>query len=202
VLLTSMLVADVSAAAWQQLHNEEYRFGVTIPSNAISCEEATGGHPTGFSVLLNPTNQGCKSRVPQPYIGVFGEYNVLYDRSPPQAMGRLCEPERSRSHATESPALAFPGHPSAVCEEHESAGWINVFVVAQAGQWPPGGDEKPGTPYINYVAQLHTTPERLTEDLKEFEKTLATVQIFSDCSTFSRDSSECVRKAGFVRSFR
>jgi len=192
------LPLDAGAAAWQQLQNKEYGFSVTIPGRAISCEEASGGHPDGFSVLLNPTSQGCRSRVPQPYVGLFGEYNVIYDDSPAKAMSRLCQPEQSGLSVAKSPGLAFPGHISTACEKHAKSGWIDLFVVAQAGQWPPGGDEKPGTPYINYIAQLHTTPKRLAEDLKTFKKILATAQISrNDCSANSRGSSECVHKAGF-----
>jgi hypothetical protein len=62
--------------------------------------------------------------------------------------------------------------------ETNDGGWISVLVIAQAGQWPPGGDEKPGTPYINYTAELYTTAPRLAKDLVTFEKIPATVKIF------------------------
>lgn len=188
VLLAFWISLDVSAAGSRQLRNDEFRFSVTIPSSAVSCDEATGGHPDGFSILLEPMNQGCQSRVPQPYVGLFANYNVIYAKTAAAAIRGLCPSLRSKSPAINSSALAYPGHPSAVCDKKEDNGWIDVFVVAQAGRWPDR--PKSNMPYVNYTAQLHTTPERLTKDLTAFEQILAGVKI-----TSARDLEALMRAA-------
>jgi hypothetical protein len=171
------LVITINAAAGvlPTIVNDEYKFSAGIPITMISCEAASGNHPHGFTILLHPEKQGCSSSTPQPYVGLFGDYNVLYAKTPVQSLRFLCSPSQVLESG-ELHSLAFPGHASAACRKNEENGWVDVFVVAQAGSWP---DEtgKSDAPYINYTAQLHTRAAVLTRDLKIFKRILAAVNI-------------------------
>ena len=167
-----------NAGAQTRLENKEFRFSVRAPVGTVSCEEASGGHRHGFSFLLNPTPRGCKSSRKQPYIGLYGDYNVLNYKTPARSLRLLCPQSQRSSEPKDVLRLTFPGHASAACEKEEENGWIDVFVAALAGKWPDAGTSK--APYINYTAQLHTKRAKLRENMRTFRKVLAGVKIFAD----------------------
>lgn len=173
VLLCVALSGVARVGPTQKLENEEYGFSVRIPVDAVSCLIATGTHPHGFSILLKPDRQGCKSSTQQPYVGVSGDYNTLDDETPEQSLRILC-PQQQSSSQNKSLNLSFPRHASASCESFGKDGWVDVFVVAQAGRWPK---ETSKTPYIIYTAQLHTSTARLDEDVATFKKILSGIII-------------------------
>jgi hypothetical protein len=166
--------AELDVGHW--VKNEEYGFRLHVPTGLIACIEASGEHPHGFSILLRADKQGCMSRIRQPYMGVFGDYNVLFDANPSQSLRRLC-PQRGIATAPDSGLhLAFSAHASAVCHKDEKDGWIDIFITTQGGKWPDHGSAATG-PYINYTAQLHTNAARLTTDLVTFRQFISMVQI-------------------------
>jgi hypothetical protein len=154
--------------------SDEFEFSVGVPAAMVSCVAASGTHPHGVAILLRPGKQSCRASAPRPFVGLYGDYNVLFDQAPAQALNLLC-PRSQGTAPRELENLAFPGHASAVCRSNDRNGWVFVFVVTQAGSWPD--KEPPSVPYINYTADLHTTPVRLAGDLETFKKILATVNI-------------------------
>lgn len=173
-LLWLLLAVEAIAGASSRVVNREFKFSASVPIAMVSCEAATGSHPHGFTILLRPGKQGCSSSTPQPYVGLFGDYNVLYAADPAQALSLLC-PRSQSAVPRELQNLTFSGRASAVCGRNDRSGWIDVFVVTQAGSWPD--KEKPDVPYINYTAQLHTRATRIAADLEAFKKILASVNI-------------------------
>ena len=171
-VLASGLASYVSAAGFKELMNEEYRFSVDVPADMVSCEVASGGHLHGFSILLDPRREGCASKAPQPYIGFFGDYNVLESRSSKAAMRLLCDEKNNKQYPVHGVLLAFPGYESTVCEKDDAGGWVDVFVTAQKGNWPDAPSLNPYIPYINYTAELHTTRIRFVADVKKFKELL------------------------------
>jgi hypothetical protein len=173
-MLWSLLAVEASAGASSKVVNDEFKFSVSVPAAMVSCEAASGTHPHGFTILLRPGKQGCSASTPQPYVGLFGDYNVLYAQAPAQTLNLLCPPSQGTAPG-ELENLAFPGHASALCRRNDRKGWVDLFVVTQAGSWPD--KEPPDVPFINYTAQLHTRPARLAGDLEASKKILATVNI-------------------------
>lgn len=168
------LAAEANAGPLPRVANEEFKFSAGTLASTIGCEEASGSHPHGFTILLRPEKRGCSSSTPQPYVGLFGDYNVLYAETPAQALSLLC-PRSEGPESSELRNLSFPGHVSATCQKNEPDGWIEIFVATQAGSWPD--KQTPNIPYINYTAQLHTRPARLAGDLEAFKKILTSVNI-------------------------
>jgi hypothetical protein len=73
--------------------------------------------------------------------------------------------------------LNFRRYKSVQCATVEPDGSINIDVVTQAGKWVDGNDPGFQTPLINYRATLHTTPDRLSQDLPMFKRFLEKVDI-------------------------
>lgn len=165
---------ETSAGLPPTVVNSEFKFSASVPATMISCEAASGSHPHSFTILLSPGRQGCSSSTPQPYVGLFGDYYIAYDRASAQALNLLC-PRSQDAVPGELQNLGFPGHASAVCRRDHRNGWVDVLVIAQAGSWPDKGNSD--VPHINYTAQLHTSLARLTGDLDAFKKILATMNI-------------------------
>ena len=90
----------------------------------------------------------------------------------------LCQKGGGNNEIVAIETLRFSGHRSVQCHQQLADGSIDIYVVAQAGQWP-GPHESPefNTPLINYMASLHSTQGRLSEDLKVFRKVLCSVRI-------------------------
>lgn len=179
-LVCAAFVVATNAGAPKRLENREFGFSARVPPGAVSCvaRNPGGGHRHGFSFLLNSASQGCNSSRKQPYVGVYGNYNILNYKTPMPWLRLLC-PQAQRSSKTKDVLrLAFPANESVACEKKEKDGWIDVFVVAQAGKWPDARTSN--IPYITYTAQLHTRRARFREDMRTFKRFLAEVKIFAD----------------------
>ncbi len=177
LMLYAGLVATATANGSQRIENKEFKFTLRVPVGAVICTEASDGHRHGFSILLQPNPQGCKSSIPQPYVGIYGDYNVLNFGTPEQWLHILCQQNQPSLESKDLTSLTFPQHTSASCKRRGKDSWIDVFVTAQAGRWPGNGSSS-RTPYINYTAQLHTNSARFGEDMKKFREILAGVNIF------------------------
>lgn len=74
-------------------------------------------------------------------------------------------------------SLNFRRYKSVQCATVEADGSIDIEVVTQAGKWVDGNEPNFQTPLINYRASLHTSPDRLEQDLPMFRKFLEKVDI-------------------------
>jgi hypothetical protein len=163
-------VAVASGGSALRVKNSEFDISAELPAGAVMCREAHG-----FSFLMKPRPERCKSAVAQPYMAFFGDYNVIGYTTPRQSLSTLCAKEGDKIGEAVS-GLSFPRHLSASCEQRKADGWINIFVQALGGKWP---DEKSqsGKAYIIYTAQLHTQRGRLKQDIEKFRRALETVEL-------------------------
>ena len=179
VIALPFLCTAVSNAATQDpgqwIENQEYRFRLHVPLGLAVCTESSGGHPHGFSILLHADTLNCMSRAAQPYMAVFGDYNVLFSPNPSQSLQLLCPHNLITEAASSDLHLAFTAHASAVCRKKDKDGWIDIFVATQGGKWPDDGSEETG-PFINYTAWLHSSPAELDKNLEMFRRFLSAVQ--------------------------
>lgn len=182
LLGAAVLIAAASAREPQRLQNDEFGFSVGAPPGTVSCVVASpaGDHRHGFNLLLHPDARGCRSVRPQPYVMILGDYNVVpYATSADWLRSIYKCPRQQPSSDNKGPVgLAFPGHASASCEAQGKGGWVDVFVAAGQGSQPGGTGAPAGVPYIYHTAVLHTTRDRLEDDVKTFRKILAGVSIF------------------------
>ncbi len=168
-LLVPAVVGERAAA--RRLVNQEYGFSLEIPVGAIGCPEVHG-----FSILLPPSTGSCESPLTQAHVGLFGDFNAAFHTTPPEALKGLC-PNGPVQAAKSELRLTFPGRASAVCRRDRADGWVDIYVVAQAGSWPKGFNLDHSVPYIDYTAQLHARASELTGDLKMFRLVLASIRI-------------------------
>jgi hypothetical protein len=57
-------------------------------------------------------------------------------------------------------------------------GWVDIRVAAPGGRGPSTeGEPEEEVPYVNYTVMLHTTKERLGEDLDRLRAILRDVRI-------------------------
>ena len=64
---------------------------------------------------------------------------------------------------------------SAAGSVNDPNGWIDIFVVTQAGKPDPAFDAS--VPSVNYVFRLHTNQEHREADLRTFRAVLRTIQL-------------------------
>lgn len=163
-----------------RVENKEFGFSVVVPDGALSCVWSSGGHPHGFSVFLYPDKLGCQTKNPQPYVGIFGNYNVLFYMTPMQSLTLLCSIDTISEASSNTLNVSFQNRLSAVCREDEKNGWINIYVAAQSQICPDNksaANSKMKEPCIDYTAHLHTRPETFAEDLEIFRAILTTVHL-------------------------
>src|SRR6185437_8661665 len=176
VLVFCLLVTSLSNAASEprRVGNREYRFSAIAPTGTVTCMEGSGGHLHGFSIMLDPPKEGCQGSPPQPYIGLFGDYNAAEAKTPAHYLSHLCPLQHPSFPVPKKTSLVFPGHDSMACQSTDKNGWIDVFVVTMASKWPDAKDNptEPDVPYMLYTAQLHTNPARRTRDLVTFRNVL------------------------------
>jgi hypothetical protein len=146
--------------------NDEFGFSVQLPRGAATCRGSLGEHDHGIDFYLDGGRNGCIGLEARPYISAGGFYNAADAPTAEAALGELCTQRGSRR--SESPhGLAIAGLHSAACRASSADGrWIDLFIAAQS----PHGREVAA---INYVASLHTMPDRFPRDLDRFRTFLA-----------------------------
>jgi hypothetical protein len=164
----------------KRVENAEYRFSVAFPREVHVCDSMSGEHPHGFFVLLGQANRDCEpsgSTAETRAISVDAYGNTTFERTPEDWVPGLCS-DGAQNIDVDIATLGFPGRHSARCHVRRRDGSIDIFVVAQAGQWPDKGQSAElDAPYVNYTAALHTTQNHVDADLKTFGVVLATVEI-------------------------
>lgn len=177
----SAFIVSASASEAQRVKNEEYRFSVAFPAGLRVCDAVSGAQPHGFFVHLNVDGGDCGAVAVKSDVSVISVYaysNATFESSPEEEIAGVCREGVTGAMSGRLKGLAFVGHHSARCQVQHVDGSVDIYVVAQAGTWP-GTQESPElkTPYVNYTASLHTTRDRMAEDLRIFSRVLKTVRI-------------------------
>jgi hypothetical protein len=170
---------DSAAQETQRFENDAFNLSVEFPAGLTVCTASSGQQPHGFFVRLED-HVDCQATIVKPSvsgISVDAYSNTAFWATPEEVAASLCEVKPAVA-TTSLQGLTFVGIHSVVCEVTRPDGSIDVFVVAQAGQWP-GSQNSPelSAPYINYTASLHTTAPNIARDLLVFRNVLRGIRI-------------------------
>jgi hypothetical protein len=178
ILLTSFFCAACALASGAlRVTNEEYRFSVEFPESARVCEATSGSHPHGFYARLN--SKDCHSSEPNiSVISVNAYNNATFEVSPEQEIDGLCRKEKAGHDSDAFKDITFAGRHSANCRREREDGSIDIYVVTQAGRWPGKHESQEfESPFVNYMASLHTTQAFISGDLTKFRRVLSSIRI-------------------------
>lgn len=176
-LLILFLLQSARTVRPQFYRNGEFGVTIPIPTNALLCSFPHDEHDHGPLMLLGGADpNACNDQEHNRYIVIFASYNAVdttkrlgdYLRSECTGIGR--GPCRLAPRD-----LQIAGMRSKAGRVNRADGWIDIFVVTQAGKPDPQFD--PSVPSVNYDLSLHTTERHLDEDLRTFREVLATVRL-------------------------
>jgi hypothetical protein len=180
ILVTLLLVIVAACAATangSQYTNFEFGFTVALPPGASTCRSQAPEHDGGLSVFLDSGPDGCEALQSRPFIGVYASYNSLLASSAHEVL-KLAVGQPAGTLGAVPRGLEIRGMSSARSRWDRDDGWVDIRVAAQGGQWPSKGAEPDDeVPYVNYTVMLHTTKERLAEDMERFRAVLRDVRI-------------------------
>jgi hypothetical protein len=171
VAIATVLSAPANAETYR---NPEFGFSVEV-GGRLTCRAAPFTHDHGIDLYLDGLHleggPGDCDLYDRPFIGIIGNYNVLFAPSAAAQARTLCGYAGRPTKAP--PGLQIDGHSSSSCRVDRRDGWIEIDVVAQDWQQPGKHTE-----LINYEVMLHTTPQRFDQDLALFRAVLKTIRIF------------------------
>ncbi len=161
----------------QLYRNQEFGITLPVPEGVLLCRNPEGEHDHGPVMVLHPSEaKDCNDAEGGRIVEVFASFNaeqatktlsmLLQSECTDTAKGK-CRPA--------PPHLRMGGRPSAEARVNCSDGWIDIFVVTQAGKPDPAFDAS--VPSVNYVLRLHTRPEHLEGDLRVFRTVLQTIRL-------------------------
>jgi hypothetical protein len=177
-------LATLAAPAFAETYrNPEFGFAVELPPGLPTCQKPVGEPDQGVAVFLDAGPGGCIGAAGRPLVTVFGRYNADHQPSPEAELRRACALLPGRQLPA-PPDLAIGHLESAACRVNRPDGWIDILVVAQAGQRPEALGEAStvaqATPFINYMALLHTQVRRLDRDVDMLRLLLDRIRIERD----------------------
>jgi hypothetical protein len=190
--IASLILAFVSvapAAAQVQADNlyrdPQYGFSVEIPPGAPVCRGPIGASAAGIVIFLDAGVDGCDATGARPFVAVFGRYNTNHLPSPEAELRRACALVAGQ-RLPPPDGLLIDGLDSAACRVNRADNWIEILVIAQAGDRPamvtPEPSQTPtvqeATAFVNYTAVLHTNARRFDPDLTGFRRILSGVMIY------------------------
>jgi len=176
-LLMGIAAVRAASANGSQYTNSEFRFTVAIPAAASTCRSQAPEHDGGLSIFLDSGPDGCEGLQSRPFIGVYANYNSMLAPTPEEVLKLTVGRPAGRLGAAPR-GLGIPGMTSASSRWDRDDGWIDIRVAAQGGQSPSkGGKPDEEAPYVNYTVMLHTTRERLAEDIERLRVVLRDVRI-------------------------
>lgn len=176
--ILNLLQLFSGAIAGQRVYrNDEYGMTVPIPKSAQLCSFPEDEHDHGPLLILGSDDRtACYDQPHNRYIVVFAGYNAADDTKRLGDFLRWECAEIGGGHCHAAPeGLRIAHMKTRSGRVNRSDGWIDIFVVTQAGKPDPNFDAS--VPSINYDLRLHTTPRHLGEDLRTFRAVLNTVRL-------------------------
>jgi hypothetical protein len=170
------LMASADDANARIYHNEEFGITLPVPEAALLCAFPPQ-HDHGPVLMLGAgDNQACFDLEGNRVIDIYASYNAS-DNTKKLLDFLRWECLEIAKHPCDLPpeGLRIKGRTAAAGRVDGADGWIDIFVVTQAGKPDPAFDAS--VPTINYDLRLHTTVRHLDGDLLIFRKVLATVQL-------------------------
>ena len=177
VLLILLLLQSARAVGPQVYRNGEFGVTIPIPTNALLCSFPEDEHDHGPLLLLGGADpKACDDQERSRYIVIFASYNAV---DATKRLGDYLASECTgigRGPCRLAPRdLQIAGMRSKAGRVNRTDGWIDIFVVTQAGKPDPQFDAT--VPSVNYELMLHTSARHLDEDLHTFREVLSTVRL-------------------------
>lgn len=180
VLVTTCSCIGAGGGHYQntRIESAQYQFSVVFPEGLPVCPAMSGEQVHGYYVHFGSVATDCNTvEGVGATISVYAYANTTFEQTPKDEATSLCHFESS-DRRIDIASLTFPGRLSASCRNGNADGSIDIFVVTQAGRWPDAGKfPEFDSPYVNYIATLHTFSNRIDGDLDVFRKVLASVEI-------------------------
>jgi hypothetical protein len=170
------LMAFADGTNTRVYHNEEFGITLPVPEATLLCAFPPQHDHGPVFMLGGVDNHACFDLERNRVIDIFASYNASDDTKKLLDFLRW-ECTAIAKHPCDLPpeGLRIKGRTAAAGRVDGADGWINIFVVTQAGKPDPAFDAS--VPTINYDLRLHTTPQHLDEDLRLFRAILATVRL-------------------------
>jgi hypothetical protein len=179
VCIAIMFVPLLSGAADkpQVYRNPEFGITLRVPDGVKLCPSRSGEHDHGPVLVLDPSNAKASNDAKERrIIEVFASFNAV---EASKTLDKFLESEcgdTGKGGCLPVPANLRVGEmQSAAGRVNNPNGWIDIFVVTQAGKPDPAFNAS--VPSVNYVLQLHTDKEHSEADLGTFRRVLRTIQL-------------------------
>jgi len=186
-MLRAMIVAAnvvvvavvLSAATYepQTYRNEEFGITLPVPEGVLLCPHPEDEHDHGPVMVLDRSEaKGCSDAEGGRIIEVFASFNAAQATKTLRKLLQSDCSDISKGKCNSAPPhMTLKGLPSMAARVNRADGWIDIFVVAQAGKPDPAFDAS--VPSVNYELWLHTKRDQLEKDLRIFRSVLATIRL-------------------------
>ena len=172
----ALLVSCVVSASPHIYHNEEFGITVPVPEHTLLCSFPPQHDHGPVLMLGGVSNQACFDLDRNRAIVIYATYNASDDTK--KLLDFLwweCTSIAKHPCGPPPEGLRIKGRTAAAARVDGTDGWLDIFVVTQAGKPDPAFDAS--VPTINYDFSLRTTAGHLDEDLPIFRAVLATVRL-------------------------
>lgn len=174
-----VLAASLNAATDkpQIYRNEEFGITLPVPEGVLLCPNPGSEHDHGPVMVLDRSGEkGCNDAEGGRIIEVFASFNAMRaTKTLNKLLQSQCIDIAKGKCQSAPPQTTLKGLLSMAARVNRTDGWIDIFVVTQAGKPDPAFDAS--VPSINYVLWLHTRPEYLEKDLGIFRLVLGTIRL-------------------------
>lgn len=131
-----------------------------------------------FFLLGTPDATSCRDDIERSrYIDVFVSYQTDDTKRLRDFLRSECVGVARAPCGPAPDGLHVAGLRSEAARVNRSDGWIDIFVVTQAGE--PDPDFDASVPSVNYDLSLHTKPNHLDADLRVFRTVLQMIRLSS-----------------------
>ncbi len=175
-LVLVVLIAFAGGANPRTYHNEEFGITLPVPEHTLLCAFPPQHDHGPVFMLGGANNQACFGLERNRAIVIYASYNASdTTKKLLDFLSWECNGIAKGPCGLPPEGLRVKGRTAAAARVDGADGWLNIFVVTQAGKPDPAFD--PSVPSINYDLSLHTTAEHLDEDLRIFRAILATIRL-------------------------
>ncbi len=161
----------------QIYRNEEFGVTLRVPEGVFLCPTPDDEHDHGPVLLLGTADSNhCQHANDRRNVDIFASFNAIEaSKTLDKFLKRQCTGVFKGECLPAPPHLGIRGLRCASARVNHANGWIDIFVVTQAGKPDPLFDRS--VPLINYNLSLHTKADHLEEDLRVFRRVLETVRL-------------------------
>jgi len=177
IVVISVALLSGAADKAQIYRNVEFGITLRVPHGVKLCTSPSREHDHGPVMVLDPSQaKACNDAEGGRIVEVFASFNAV---EATKTLDKFLQSEcadTGKGGCGPAPADLRVGEmQSAAGSVSAPNGWIDIFVVTQAGKPDPAFDAS--VPSVNYVLRLHTDQEHREADLHTFCTVLRTIQL-------------------------